>query len=467
MADKRLPGPGELEKRKVALASVLAAVGLTGTKAAVGFMTGSLGILSEAAHSGLDLIAAAVTYFAVRASGKPADPEHTYGHGKIENLSALIETALLLLTCVWIIREAAQRLFFEARAIEVNAWSFGVILLSIAVDYTRSRALMAAARKYSSQALEADALHFSTDIWSSAVVLFGLACVALAPRLGFPWLVHADALAALGVAGIVVRVSLRLGRKTVDDLLDAVPPGLRDTLVRAARVPGVKSVKAVRVRRSGPELFADITVQIARDAAFEAAHDIADSIESSVRLVAPGADVVVHTEPIHERETAETEVKLVVSRRGLTAHNIRLCREEDGCSLELHVEVDESLSVGSAHDQVEALEQELRKSFPELNRITTHIEPSEGAALRRSAALADSSRIQHALREIASELGLPSEPHDLKIQYDKEGLTVSFHCALDAKVGIRDAHGLTERIETELRKRVPSLRRAVIHVEPR
>jgi cation diffusion facilitator family transporter len=464
---KALPA-GTQEKSDVALSSVLAAVALTGTKAVVGVMTGSLGILSEAAHSGLDLVAAAVTYLAVRVSGKPADREHTYGHGKIENLSALLETVLLLITCVWIIYEALHRLFFREQTVEVNVWSFLVILLSIVVDSTRSRALMNAAKKYGSQALEADALHFSTDIWSSCVVLLGLVCVLAAPRLGAHWLVKADSLAALGVAGIVVWVSVQLGRKTIDDLLDAVPPGLRDTLAdAAARVPGVHSVRGLRVRRAGPEIFADIVVAVPRGAAFEQAHDIADAVEASVRAVVPGADVVVHTEPVEGRETPEASVKLLASRRGMAAHNVTLCREEDGVSLEFHAEVDDGLSVAAAHEQVEALERELHERLPDLSRITTHIEPRQASCLRVGARPAVAEMIRSALRELAGEAGLAEEPHDLRIQYDREGLTVSFHCAMAADLSIREAHTATERLEQELRRKVPSVRKAVIHVEPK
>ena len=225
--DVHMPSLPDGEKRSVALYSVLAALLLTGTKVAVGLWTGSLGIMAEAMHSGLDLAAALVTLWAVRVSGRPADAEHAYGHGKIENLSALFETLLLLGTCVWIIWEAVQRLFFHAPIhVDANLWAFLVVILSILVDYSRSRALMRVAKKYESQALEADALHFATDIWSSLVVLAGLLGVLLAHRLDILWLSQADAVAALGVAAVVVWVSLQLGRKSIDDLLDSVPPEL-------------------------------------------------------------------------------------------------------------------------------------------------------------------------------------------------------------------------------------------------
>ena len=265
------------EKRWVATSSLAAAFLLTGTKLGIGLWTNSLGILSEAAHSGLDLVAAAVTLWAVRVSSRPADREHTYGHGKIENLSALFETVLLLVTCVWIIYEAVARLFLgEHVEVDPNVWAFLVVIMSIVVDFSRSRALKRAADKYASQALEADALHFSTDIWSSAVVLLGLCGVLAGERLGLPWLKDADSVAALGVAIIVVWVSFKLGKKSVDDLLDSVPRGLQQQMLDAvAAVPDVQHVARLRLRRSGPTMFADVTLTVSHTAAFERAHDIA------------------------------------------------------------------------------------------------------------------------------------------------------------------------------------------------
>lgn len=285
------------EKRNVALSSVAGAVVLTGMKLAVGLMTGSLGILSEAAHSALDLVAAVVTLFAVRVSARPADREHTYGHGKVENLSALFETLLLLATCVWIVNEAVDRLFRRHVEVEATVWAFAVMVISIVIDVSRSRALSRVAKKYDSQALEADALHFSTDIWSSSVVLIGLALVVVSQRTGLVWLQRADAVAALGVAVIVVWVSIQLGRRTIAELLDEIPRGTRDEVQRALRLPGVTEVVRVRLRRSGPDSFADVTLRVERDTTLESGHAIADAAELAVQRLLPGADVMVHIEP--------------------------------------------------------------------------------------------------------------------------------------------------------------------------
>src|ERR1700722_20315164 len=235
------------EKRAVAGNSVLAAVLITSGKVVVGITTGSLGILSEAAHSALDLVAALLTYLSVGVSDKPADADHQYGHGKVENFSAFVETGLLLLTCAWIIYEAASRLFFRRIEIEPSIAAFAVMLFSMGLDFWRSRVLGRIASKYESQALEADALHFSTDIWSAGVVVVGLLLVLLGRTYHVDWLRDSDPIAALFVAGVIVSVSWRLARRTIDALLDAAPPGVRSKIYDAVlHVNGVIEVDRVR-----------------------------------------------------------------------------------------------------------------------------------------------------------------------------------------------------------------------------
>lgn len=290
----------EQEKSQAALNSVIAAIGLTTMKIIVGVLTGSLGILAEAAHSALDLVAALVTYFAVRAADKPADSEHLYGHGKIENLSALFETLLLLVTCVWIIIEAIQRLFFKSVHVEASVWSFLVMGVSIVVDYTRSRMLYRTAKKYNSQALEADALHFSTDIWSSTVVILGLVGVLLSEKIpALKYLDKADSVAALGVAIIVMIVSIQLGQRTIQALLDSAPGGMAEKIEKAVEaLPGVMDCHQVRVRSSGAHIFVDVHVLVDGSQPLSEVHALTETIEQTIQLIAPGADVTVHPEPV-------------------------------------------------------------------------------------------------------------------------------------------------------------------------
>lgn len=291
----------EAEKASVALNSVFAATALTAMKIVVGIMTGSLGILAEAAHSALDLVAAFITWIAVQLGGKPADREHPYGHGKIENLSAMFEAFLLLLTCGWIIYEAVHRLMADEPAVvHVTIWAFAVVIISIIVDISRSRMLYAAAKKHNSQALEADALHFSSDIYSSAVVLLGLICVKVAENYpNHVWLKHADSVAALLVALIVIGVSLKLGKRTVDVLLDTSPDGAQEELLAMVeKIHGVVDSHRVRIRVSGPKMFVDAHVSMDGKLSLKQAHELMDTIEAQIQARYPGADVTIHPEPV-------------------------------------------------------------------------------------------------------------------------------------------------------------------------
>ena len=292
------------EKKRVALLSVFAAIFLTGFKLVIGVLTGSLGILSEALHSGLDLVAAVITYFSVRISDKPADINHNYGHGKIENFSAFIETILLLITCAWIIKEAINRLVTGNTHIEVNVWSFVVVISSIIIDFTRSRALYRVAKKHNSQALEADALHFSTDIWSSAVVLFGLICA----NFGF---FFADSVAALVVAIIVLYVSFRLGKKAIDVLLDKAP---KDTINKVQQTlttfPEVKHFHSLKVRTAGADTFIKFNIHLEPDLSLQQVHETCNKIEKELNNLIIRSEVYIHAEPqdISHIQTEENDI---------------------------------------------------------------------------------------------------------------------------------------------------------------
>lgn len=287
------------EKRAAALSSVVAAIGLTSFKIIVGVLTNSLGILAEAAHSTLDLAAALMTFFAVRVADKPADREHPFGHGKAENLSALFETLLLLATSAWIIYEAIHRLSTPNVHVEISIWSFIVMGTSIIVDASRSRMLMKAAKKHNSQALEADALHFSTDIWSSSVVILGLIGVLIATKIpGLFFLEKADAVAALGVAVIVIYISGELGIRTIQALLDSAPNGDPEKIEQVVEaIPGVTDCHAVRMRPSGASWFIDLHVTMDGDKTVAEAHALTEEIEAEIFKIVPHADVTIHVEP--------------------------------------------------------------------------------------------------------------------------------------------------------------------------
>jgi len=458
------------EKFRVAVSSLLAAVLLTVLKLVVGITTHSLGILAEAAHSSLDLLAAGVTLWAVQMSSRPADHKQTYGYGKFETLSALFETLLLLVTCIWIVYEATRRLFLSVPIeVDLSAWAFLVIILSIVVDYSRSRALRRVARKYQSQALEADALHFSTDIWSSSVVLFGLFGVSAAKRFNLPWLANADTFAALAVAGIVVWVSLKLGMKSVDDLLDRIPDDLRDKVAHAAgQVDGVRAVTKVRMRRAGSEVFADITLSVGHTISFERAHEIADEAAEAVRTVVPDADVVVHAEPLALSDhDITTQVRILAARRGLGAHAIRLFEENSQRWLQLHLEVPESLTLEEAHRHATSFENDVRAGVPGLTRIVSHLEPVGDNTAILQAEPADATEVLTAVDKFFHGDASIAQLHNVKVQRAGGQTHVSFHCRLDPQMLIGAAHDLTVALEAHIRASVANVGRVVIHVEPR
>lgn len=457
----------EREKRAVALSSVAAAVLLTGMKAVVGISTGSLGILSEAAHSLLDLVAAIITLWAVQAASKPADPEHPYGHGKFENLSALAETLLLFVTSGWIFYESVKRLLFEDVHVEATAWAFAVMIVSIVVDVSRSRALKRVAEKHGSQALEADALHFSTDVWSSSVVMLGLGGVLLADRLGIRWLAKADAAAALVVALIVVWVTFRLGKRSVDDLVDAVPAELRDRVTQAAEVDGVLDVRKVRIRKSGAETFADVIVSVARDTSFERAHDIAVTARKSIQAAVPGSDVVIHTQPVATGEEGIlVAVRLAALREGLGAHAIRLGGIGDIRTLELHLEVPESLTLAEAHERTVRFEAEVKKALPEVRKVVPSIEPVGESTASVATVEEDAAPVRRVLEELLEAWGLDPEPVNVNVQRVADGLSVSFQAGLDGTLSVSEARARAAQVERELKARLPAVRRVLVRLVP-
>jgi cation diffusion facilitator family transporter len=436
-------------------------------------MTGSLGILAEAAHSALDLVAAAITLLAVSVSDRPADEDHTYGHGKVENFSALVETLLLFITCAWIIYEAFQRLFFHAPEVDANIWAFATVITSIVVDVNRSRMLYAAARKHQSQALEADALHFSTDIWSSCVVFIGLALVWLGQNVLPAYtetLVKADAIAALGVAVIVLFVSYNLGKRTADVLMDRAPSGVPDQVTAAAAaVPGVLQVNHVRVRRSGPGIFMDLTISVDRNLSFERTHRVAEAVEAAVQQVAPKADVVVHTDPQeNERESLAERVRAVALRHGMSVHNIHIHAARGSIFIDLHLEVDDHLSLRQAHDLARHLEDDLKADNPETVSVNTHIEARGTGVDTGEDVTGQQAALVAQVQDLVTEQAGPGACHDVRIsRQEGGGLAVSLHCTFDEEMSIVHVHDACTRIESRIMEAIPVLTRVLVRAEPR
>jgi cation diffusion facilitator family transporter len=467
MPDAAATANMQREKKAVALNSILAAVGITLIKVVVGIATGSLGILSEAAHSGLDLVAAAITYFSVRVSDKPADADHQYGHGKIESFSAFVETGLLLLTCVWIVYEAVKRLFFHSVEIEPTIWAFVVMGISIVVDTWRSRRLGRIADRYDSQALAADALHFRTDIWSSSVVIVGLALVLAGRHYSLPWLAKADPIAALFVACIVVYVSWRLARQTIDALLDAAPAGIRSRIMEEVyRVDGVLEVGRVRIRRVGSRYFADVSIAMSRNVTFQKSEQVSNEVAARIRKLLPDADVVVNTVARASRqESLFDRIRAVATRNNLNVHDISVQDIDGKLHVEQHVELDERLSLKQAHDRVTRLESEMKQDVREISDILTHIE-SEPATIETSDGLVLVPNVEERLQAVTENFPEVVDMHDLMFKRVGGRLYLSLHITMQDDLPLSRVHDIQTAVEGRFRQEVPELFRVLIHPEP-
>jgi cation diffusion facilitator family transporter len=472
--------PASARKRTAALFSVAAAACITLLKLLTGLLTGSLGMLSEAAHSAIDLIASAITLFSVRAADRPADDEHNYGHGKIESLAAFLETGLMLASSLWIVFEATHRiLFHNGLRLPLSPWPFLVLLLSIAVDFARSRSLRKIAADTHSEALAADAVHFGTDVWSSIAVLLGLAATAAGERLHRPALELADPIAALVVAGIILSVSWRLARHTVDTLLDATPAQHGQTAAATRRklihdleaIDGVLDVARLRTRRSGSGYFADLTLAMPRNLTFQRSEQITLAATEAVQRVLPEADVVVHSVPTATlAESVHDRVRAVAARANLSIHDVSIQHYDNALHLELHLEVDETLPLRAAHDIVTRLEASIRAEIPGIASILTHIE-SEPATIERPEALERDRLLERTLRDTAAGFPEILDIHDIQITRAQaarhhERLQVNCHCTLPDELPMATVHQVITALENAFKLEAPEVARLLIHPEP-
>src|SRR5271154_3652628 len=463
------------EKRKAAFLSVGSAFLLLSLKTFLVVRTSSLGVLSEALPSSLDLVAAIITFLSVRVSDQPADDRHPYGHGKFENFSAFIETALLVLTACYVIYEAFIRLFFRSVHIEPSLTAFIILFIALGIDFTRARTLAAVAKKHKSEALEADALHFSTDVWSTMMVIAGIALVWAGNTWNMPWLAHADAFAGLAVAGVILWVGSQLGRRTVDALLDAAPTGLREEIAQAvSRIDGVLEVERIRLRRAGNRYFVDATVSVPRTAPLEQVHALTDCIEKRIEEIVP-ADVIVHAEPRAPRnEHLYESIRAEAQKLGLAIHDVTAFQQQGRLDIELHLEVDENLSLADAHRQASELEDGIR-ALSSGSRggevdVTIHIEP-----LGRHIATPDTRVGEMRQLELTVESflnGLPMEYdelincHDVRVRQVEQHILVSCHCTMKGDLSITHIHDVTAALEDRVKENFPQISRVTIHPEP-
>ena len=452
------------EKEKAALGSIAASAGLTVAKTVIGLLTGSLAILSEAGHSLLDLSATVLTYFAVRISGKPADAEHQYGHGKIESVTALAETALLFVLTAIVVFEAVQRLIgAHAHAVEATAAAFAIIIASIAIDFFRARALKRVAEATGSEALEADALHFRSDMWSSIAVLIGLFGVAL----GHAW---ADAAAALVVAVFICIAGYRLGRRTIGTLTDTAPGGAREHVAAIARqVPGVVAVERVRVRPAGAVLFVELSVSISRTLPLDRVTAIKQQLARAIRADMPATELTITTEPkALDSETVRERVMVIARDLGLAIHHVGVQTIGGRLSVSADLEIDGAQPLAAAHEVASRLEDAVRRELGPEVEVETHIEPLPADLLAgRDAEPERIAEVRGLLASLATEFSALSEVHDVRVRETPAGEIVNFHCHVDPALSVRAVHDLVDTLERRLRRQFPTIQRVIGHAEPR
>jgi cation diffusion facilitator family transporter len=447
-------------KERAALSSAAVSALLTLAKFVAGLSSGSLALLSEAGHNLADTGITIITYYAIRVAGKPADEEHNYGHAKVETLAALVETGFLFALAIFILVEAVHRLTRGKVVIDANVLAFGVLIVSIIVDISRSTLLSRIARKTKSDALAADVLHFGSDIVGSSVALLGL----IAARFGYP---QGDALAALAVALFIGIAGYRLGWRTVDTLIDAAPKGLAANLrAIAASVPGVIAVESLRLRPAGANVFGDIGISVPRTFPLEKVTAIKDDVSAAIASAHPGATLTVVTTPVAlDDETIVERILLIAARRHAVVHNVIVQQVSGRTSLSFDVEIDGRMPLGQAHAIVSGLESDARRELGPDIEVETHIEPLEPRELPGRDAPEDiRAAITAAIAKSAA--GGIVEVHNIRVRETPAGLIVNYHCRADPKLSVDDVHQAVDGLERQVKVDFPAILRIIGHAEP-
>jgi cation diffusion facilitator family transporter len=447
-------------QRRTALVSVAAAVALIALKLAAGLPSHSLGLISEAAHSGTDLIAALLTFFTVGVAVRPADVAHQYGHGKAEHLGALAEGAILFVASCFIAWRAITHLVgSRGTSVEATWYALTVIVIVIVVDLSRTIVTWRASRRFRSAALSASALHFGSDLAGSGAVLVGLVLV----RAGY---VRADSAAALFVAVLVLLAAARLMKVNVDVLMDRVPAGAEEA-ARAA-IAGIKpavTLGRLRMRQAGPRQFADVVITVPPGAAVGQGHAAADRVEEALHDALPGSDVVVHVEPEEDkaaiRDRAHAAALDVQTVREV--HNVSVLNVGGRTEVSLHLKLPGDLTLEQAHDVATQVEQAIAAAVPEVDSVQTHLEPltEEGEGRRK---LDDSTERGLVLRIVREITG--AEPRDLRFLDTADGLVAHLTLGLEGERPLADAHAQASEIEERIRRARPEISDVVVHTEP-
>lgn len=461
MAAESVPTPNSSRVRRAAFLSLVVTLVLVAAKALTALATGSLAMLSEAANSGLDVGTTLITFIAVRIASRPPDHDHPWGHGKAENLSALLQTMVLVGLAMYIAVQAVFRLRSGTAEIDAAWYAFAVVIVSMAVDANRSSMLRRIAREERSPALEADALNFRADLLTSATVLLGLFLV----RLGYT---AVDAIASLFIAAYVAWMSIRLGRISMDTLMDRAPAGSSARIEQlAGSVDGVEEVRRVRVRYVGGEPQTDVVIAISRRVPLELAHDVTEEVERLIRQEEPGADVVVHVEPLADEKLMTQRVEAIAMRQPVVAevHNITVTSHVEGDHISLHAKFPAAMPLEEAHALVDQLEREILADIPSVIRVDTHLEPlSDGA-------VGVDVTEQHMLlaqwgKAVAERQPEVHDCHEVMISESAGGLAIVMHCEAEPQLSVTAVHDAATRIEDATHARWPNVTRVTVHFEP-
>ena len=454
----------ELHARKenAALASIAASAAITVGKLVAGLMSGALALMSEGGHAAVDTGGTILTWLAVRAAHKPADDQHHYGHGKYEALAALVETGLLFALTAFVVIEATHRLMSPTVSVEPKLIAFIVLGASIVIDAVRWRSLSKIAKETRSDALAADALHFSSDLVASVLVLIGLTFTLF----GYP---QADAFAAFGVAIFVAIAGYRLGRRTVDALLDTAPEGVADRLREAVEaVPGVARVDFLRLRPAGPALLGEIGIGVARTLPQERVARITDAVRAAIKTQAPEADLTLTTEPLAlDDESALERVLLVAARQKRAIHHVTVQEIDGRRSISLDLELDGLMSHGDAHEAATRLESGVRDELGDDVEVETHIEPLEMRELAGQDVSPDlSNAVADELAKAAANGGLIVDVHNVRVRRTDAGLVVNYHCRVDPTLSVTHVHDAVDEVDRRLKSAREDVCRVVGHAEP-
>lgn len=455
------------KKIKVARNSLYAALVITLIKLLAAYFSGSLGVLSEVFNSGIDIFVCLVTILSIKYSSRPPDEDHNYGHEKVESFSALFQVFILFITSAYIIYEAINRLFIDKnKEVHVSIWIFLALIVSMIIDFYRARILRKVANETKSSALEADALHFSTDILSSSVVIIGLIFVYLNISK------TADTIAALIVTVIIIYLGYRLSKKSIDSLMDRVPAGLYEKVrYETLLIIGVEDIKSYRIRSSGSKIYIDMIILVSRLVPFSKAHDIMDNVERKINELIPNADVVIHSEPVETKsETINDKIRMIVNEYGLKCHDIFSHKIDNEIYSELHIEVDNTNDLTKAHNIVTEIEERIKKEIDVISHLKIHIdEPSEIIFDTRDIT-PHSNEIVREVKNILSESSDVLSSNDIQVISTNGKIRISMNCVFNSIHSLDEVHDIVTVLESKiylnLKENYPKLANVIIHAEP-